>query len=110
MPLPVYRKLQFIRLWRPLAANALVLELSLTSIYIIYLPSCCYLPTYTALLYYIFQDTVLPEAVNYWSKALRVRRTENIIRLSRKCQQNQVFFKVYVYAIISYNKQFSVTF
>ena len=53
---------------------------------------------------------MLPEAVNYWSKALRVRRTENIIRLSRKCQQNQVFFKVYVYAIITYNKQFSVTF
>ena len=41
-----------------------------------------------------FQDTVLPEAVNYWSKALRVRRTENTIRLSRKCQHNQVFFKV----------------
>lgn len=29
------------------------------------------------------QDTVLPEAVMYWSKALRVRKTENIIRLSR---------------------------
>merc|ERR1719361_2921870 len=41
----------------------------------------------------LINDTVLPEAVNYWSKALRVRRTENIIRLSRKCQQNQVFFK-----------------
>ena len=37
---------------------------------------------------------MLPEAVNYWSKALRVRRTENTIRLSRKCQHNQVFFKV----------------
>ena len=30
-----------------------------------------------------FQDTVLPEAVTYWSKALRVRKTESKIRLNR---------------------------
>lgn len=41
----------------------------------------------------LINDTVLPEAVNYWSKALRVRKTEKRIRLSRKCEQNQVFFK-----------------
>jgi len=41
----------------------------------------------------LINDTVLPEAVTYWSKALRVRKTENRIRLSRKCEQNQVFFK-----------------
>ena len=35
----------------------------------------------------------MPEAVSYWSKALRVRKTEKRIRLSRKCEQNQVFFK-----------------
>ena len=50
-----------------------------------------------AIIYYSisqsFQDTVLPKAVNYWSKALRVRKTEKKIRLSRKCEQNQVFFK-----------------
>ena len=32
---------------------------------------------------HFYQDTVLPEAVTYWSKALRVIRTENRIRLSR---------------------------
>ena len=41
----------------------------------------------------LINDTVLPEAVTYWSKALRVRKTESRIRLNRKCEQNQVFFK-----------------
>jgi len=43
--------------------------------------------------YNLIHETVLPNAVEYWGKALRVRRTENRIRLNRKCQQNQVFFK-----------------
>jgi len=41
----------------------------------------------------LINDTVLPEAVTYWSKALRVRKTESKIRLNRKCEENQVFFK-----------------
>eukprot|EP00095_Tigriopus_kingsejongensis_P009354 snap_masked-scaffold488_size158317-processed-gene-0.2 protein:Tk09354 transcript:snap_masked-scaffold488_size158317-processed-gene-0.2-mRNA-1 annotation:"conserved hypothetical protein" len=41
----------------------------------------------------LINNTVLPEAVTYWSKALRVRKTESRIRLNRKCEQNQVFFK-----------------
>jgi len=43
--------------------------------------------------YNLIHETVLPNAVSYWGRALRVRRTENRIRLNRKCQQNQVFFK-----------------
>eukprot|EP00092_Neocalanus_flemingeri_P003715 GFUD01003992.1.p1 GENE.GFUD01003992.1~~GFUD01003992.1.p1 ORF type:complete len:686 (+),score=117.35 GFUD01003992.1:50-2107(+) len=43
--------------------------------------------------YNLIHETVLPNAVSYWGEALRVRRTENQIRLNRKCQQNQVFFK-----------------
>ncbi|XP_040565883.1 leishmanolysin-like peptidase [Lepeophtheirus salmonis] len=41
----------------------------------------------------LINNTVLPQAVAYWSKALRVRKTENKIRLNRKCEHNQVFFK-----------------
>merc|ERR1719410_1380794 len=43
--------------------------------------------------YNLIHETVLPSAVTYWGQALRVRKTENRIRLNRKCQQNQVFFK-----------------
>ena len=32
---------------------------------------------------FFFQNTVLPNAVTYWSKALRVRKTESRIRLNR---------------------------
>ena len=39
------------------------------------------------------QDTVLPEAVTYWSKALRVRKTENRIRLSRYAEPAGLFEK-----------------
>lgn len=34
---------------------------------------------------------MLPEAVSYWEQALMVRKTESVIRLSRKCRNNQVF-------------------
>lgn len=43
--------------------------------------------------YSLIHETVLPSAVSYWGKALRVKRSENIIRLNRKCEQNQVFYK-----------------
>ncbi|CAL4093643.1 unnamed protein product, partial [Meganyctiphanes norvegica] len=38
----------------------------------------------------IFED-VMPTAVNYWQQALMVRKTENTIRLNRRCEKNQVF-------------------
>lgn len=39
----------------------------------------------------LINNTVLPEAVSYWERALMVRKTESVIRLSRKCRNNQVF-------------------
>ena len=33
--------------------------------------------------YNLINRSLLPEAVNYWGEALRVRRTENRIRLNR---------------------------
>ncbi|XP_039281797.1 leishmanolysin-like peptidase isoform X2 [Nilaparvata lugens] len=41
----------------------------------------------------LINDTVLPEAVRFWEQALFVRRTEKVIRLSRKCVNNQVFYR-----------------
>ncbi|XP_043215094.1 leishmanolysin-like peptidase isoform X2 [Amphibalanus amphitrite] len=41
----------------------------------------------------LINNTVLPQAVQYWEKALRVRRVENVIRLNRKCLDNKVFYK-----------------
>lgn len=41
----------------------------------------------------LINNTVLPEAVHFWEQALMVRRTENVIRLNRKCKNNQVFFR-----------------
>lgn len=43
--------------------------------------------------YNLIHETVLPNALNYWGDALRVRRSQNIIRLNRKCKDNQVFYK-----------------
>lgn len=31
----------------------------------------------------LFQDTVLPEAVQFWEQALMVRETKGVIRLNR---------------------------
>ncbi|XP_056646340.1 leishmanolysin-like peptidase [Diorhabda sublineata] len=41
----------------------------------------------------LINNTILPEAVSFWEKALFVRRTENVIRLTRKCSDTQVFVK-----------------
>ncbi|CAG9855098.1 unnamed protein product [Phyllotreta striolata] len=41
----------------------------------------------------LINNTILPEAVNFWEKALFVRRTENVIRLTRKCADSRVFVK-----------------
>lgn len=41
----------------------------------------------------LINNTILPEAVSFWERALFVRRTENVIRLSRKCNDNQIFVK-----------------
>lgn len=43
--------------------------------------------------FYLINNTILPEAVTFWEKVLFVRRTENVIRLSRKCNETQVFVK-----------------
>ncbi|KAL3278658.1 hypothetical protein HHI36_016195 [Cryptolaemus montrouzieri] len=41
----------------------------------------------------LINNTILPEAVQFWEKALFVRRVENVIRLTRKCQDTQIFVK-----------------
>ncbi|KAK9497719.1 hypothetical protein O3M35_004387 [Rhynocoris fuscipes] len=41
----------------------------------------------------LINGTVLPEALSFWEKALMVRKTENVIRLNRKCANNQVFYR-----------------
>ncbi|CAG0889743.1 unnamed protein product [Cyprideis torosa] len=41
----------------------------------------------------LINDTILPSAVEFWERALRVRSSGAPIRLSRKCEDNQVFFK-----------------
>lgn len=41
----------------------------------------------------LINNTVLPQAVQFWEKALYVRRVENEIRLTRKCQDTQIFVK-----------------
>ncbi|XP_060515832.1 leishmanolysin-like peptidase [Cylas formicarius] len=41
----------------------------------------------------LINNTILPQAVTFWEKALFVRKTENIIRLTRKCSDSQVFVK-----------------
>ena len=43
--------------------------------------------------YFFFQNTVLPEAVHFWEMALMVRKTRSVIRLNRKCEDNQVFYR-----------------
>ncbi|XP_023338328.1 leishmanolysin-like peptidase, partial [Eurytemora carolleeae] len=43
--------------------------------------------------YNLIHNTVIPTALNYWGEALKVRRSEHIIRLNRKCRENQVFYK-----------------
>ena len=42
---------------------------------------------------FYFQNTILPEAVSFWEKALYVRETREAIRLNRKCESTQVFIK-----------------
>ncbi|CAL8120069.1 unnamed protein product [Orchesella dallaii] len=37
--------------------------------------------------------TVLPEAIQYWQQALKVRRTERSIVLNRRCPNQQVYYK-----------------
>ncbi|XP_065336991.1 leishmanolysin-like peptidase [Cloeon dipterum] len=41
----------------------------------------------------LINNTILPEAVHFWERALMVRKTANVIRLNRKCVNNQVFFR-----------------
>ncbi|XP_059490130.1 leishmanolysin-like peptidase [Neocloeon triangulifer] len=41
----------------------------------------------------LINNTILPEAVHFWEQALMVRKTANVIRLNRKCENNQVFFR-----------------
>ncbi|XP_046600078.1 leishmanolysin-like peptidase isoform X1 [Neodiprion lecontei] len=41
----------------------------------------------------LINNTILPEAVHFWERALMVRETKNTIRLNRKCESNQVFVK-----------------
>ncbi|XP_055381355.1 leishmanolysin-like peptidase [Condylostylus longicornis] len=41
----------------------------------------------------LINNTILPEAVDFWQKALMVRETKGIIRLNRKCDSSQVFVK-----------------
>nr|XP_034194018.1 leishmanolysin-like peptidase [Osmia lignaria] len=41
----------------------------------------------------LINNTILPEAVHFWERALMVRETKGIIRLSRKCESSQVFVK-----------------
>ncbi|KAK7869707.1 hypothetical protein R5R35_011777 [Gryllus longicercus] len=40
----------------------------------------------------LINDTVLPEAVRFWEAALMVRKAEDVIRLNRKCENNDVFY------------------
>ncbi|XP_063992522.1 leishmanolysin-like peptidase isoform X2 [Diachasmimorpha longicaudata] len=41
----------------------------------------------------LINNTILPEAVHFWERALMVRETKNTIRLNRKCESSQVFVK-----------------
>ncbi|KAF6217234.1 hypothetical protein GE061_001588 [Apolygus lucorum] len=41
----------------------------------------------------LINSTVLPEALDFWQQALMVRRTESVIRLNRKCENNKIFFR-----------------
>lgn len=41
----------------------------------------------------LINNTILPEAVHFWEKSLFVRKVENVIRLTRKCNETQVFVK-----------------
>ena len=43
--------------------------------------------------YNLIHETVLPSAVTYWGQALRVRKTENRIRLSRYAEPAGLFEK-----------------
>ncbi|XP_014250550.1 leishmanolysin-like peptidase [Cimex lectularius] len=40
----------------------------------------------------LINNTILPKAVRFWEMALMVRKTEKVIRLNRKCVNNQVFY------------------
>ncbi|XP_059047554.1 leishmanolysin-like peptidase isoform X2 [Achroia grisella] len=41
----------------------------------------------------MINNTILPEAVKFWEKALKVRKTGGPIRLNRKCPTRQVFVR-----------------
>ncbi|XP_023292696.2 leishmanolysin-like peptidase [Lucilia cuprina] len=41
----------------------------------------------------LINDTVLPEAIQFWEQALMVRQTKGPIRLNRKCNSTKVFVK-----------------
>ncbi|XP_014219740.1 leishmanolysin-like peptidase isoform X2 [Copidosoma floridanum] len=41
----------------------------------------------------LINNTILPEAVHFWERALMVRETKKTIRLNRKCHSSQVFVK-----------------
>ncbi|XP_014238873.1 leishmanolysin-like peptidase isoform X2 [Trichogramma pretiosum] len=41
----------------------------------------------------LINNTILPEAVHFWERALMVRETRGTIRLNRKCESTQVFVK-----------------
>ncbi|XP_044740862.1 leishmanolysin-like peptidase isoform X2 [Chrysoperla carnea] len=44
----------------------------------------------------LINSTILPKAVSFWEKALMVRKSENVIRLNRKCDHPQVFVRKYL--------------
>ncbi|XP_018320626.1 leishmanolysin-like peptidase [Agrilus planipennis] len=41
----------------------------------------------------VINNTILPKAVKFWEQALFVRKVENVIRLTRKCNDTQIFIK-----------------
>ena len=53
--------------------------------------------------YNLIHESVLPSAVSYWGEALRVRRTENKIRLNRSAFSycpNNVFMTIIVGGVL----------
>ncbi|KAK9872590.1 hypothetical protein WA026_018722 [Henosepilachna vigintioctopunctata] len=53
----------------------------------------------------LINNTILPEAVQFWEKALYVRRVDKVIRLTRKCEDTQIFVKGNVTYCISKCKE-----
>ncbi|XP_012548294.1 leishmanolysin-like peptidase isoform X1 [Bombyx mori] len=43
--------------------------------------------------FYMINNTILPDAVQFWERALKVRKTGGPIKLNRKCPTRQVFLR-----------------